>query len=179
MLHSTTPQKLRNDAVTSASFLVPDEDKLVPDGTLNKFIIPMGLDGQSGSRFRGAEISFTGPSGVATFDYVIYRAKQFGGGGEIFQKLCTGTFTMGTAVSTGDVPGFPTGTCFATDITATPTALYSKLRTAYGSPDIQVHSPGTGGIAVLFVPDVGSGDLFVDLKSNGSAAINGTFELVV
>lgn len=141
-------------------------------------LLPMG--NVPGRRFRGAEVVFYGAgTATQTFDYRVWVVeKNLGTNGAgvpddyDVQLFCHGTATLGATAGVGTKG--PTSTDLIVDtLTVLPDAFGTAAVTAYGAVSPLVYSPGGGGEARLFLPDLGNNsDFFIEFDMTGATSGN-------
>lgn len=136
----------------------------------------------SGNRFRGVEITFYGAgSATQTYAYKVWAVRRglSGINGTLkdyeIQLYCSGTVTLGTttgSLTTG--PGATTSNLIADTITLDAAeAFTTKAVAAYGGTAPLVFSPGSNGMARLYIPDLGnSSDIIVEFDMTGATSGN-------
>lgn len=157
---------------------------------------------QGENRKRGVEITFFGVGAEnATVTYRVWRVKYgfnpytaYGiKPSDIdFDLICTGTATLGTCVLTADetvteAEGYAVAsesTLIADTITVTlattstsPKGISALLgTTGYGAPDPSVYSPANNTPAKLLIPDMGGGDLYLEIYVGTATSCNALVE---
>jgi hypothetical protein len=134
----------------------------------------------SGKRYRGVTITFFGAgSATQTYDYKIWSIRRGlsapGGVSVDYEKIlyCSGTATLGTQTGAVSNGGIRTTDLIADTLTVTASAYATKTVSAYGGVAPFVFSPGSNGIARLYVPELGnSSEIIVEFDMTGATSGN-------
>jgi hypothetical protein len=134
----------------------------------------------SGKRYRSVMITFFGAgSATQTFDYKVWSIRRgFSSPDGVpldYEKLlwCSGTATLGSTAGAVSSGGIRTTDLIADTLTVTVSAYATKTVAAYGGVAPSVHSPGSNGIARLYIPDLGnSSDIIVEFDMTGATSGN-------
>lgn len=124
----------------------------------------------SAPSMRQAHIVFAGDSDDATGSFAIFqKVANRANNSFTFESLGSGTFTVG---STDDatVIGADAGLT-ADTISFTPSNYYNTLLSVLGSPSWEVHSPADNTTAYLFLPELGSMDIYIDTWRGTAASV--------
>ena len=150
-------------------------------------IVPMG-PAKQGTRLRGVEISFMGV-GVDNDagGFTIHQVKRGRVGEENpddfeLVPIYTGTFTLSTLMGAGSCAGTTeriadTITLAACTAATTPKGIGDVIESLYGPAAAVVYSPANNTPARLFIPDVGNGDILIELyRTAPTTSVNAVVE---
>lgn len=173
-------------ALTAGRYTAATLDAALPGASSN--IIGLGrLADPAAPRSRGCELTFFGAGADnATGNYRVWQVKRgragfatLGGNDLELAFLGGGTFTLSTAVGAAAATTVLSTERIADTVTWTqgtastsPKGMGDALEAVYGSPAAAAYSPADNTPGRLFVPELGNGDLLIELWVGTATGVN-------
>ena len=139
------------------------------------------LGGMPGKRYRGVVIT-PGGTGTATTTYAmrVYSVKRgFSAQGASqsvdyeYELVWSGTCTLGTTTGVATSGGFTSSHKFCDTISGAATSAYpTAMVAAFSGLAPSYFSPGSNGIARIFIPEMGNSDVVITVDMTGATSAN-------
>lgn len=178
-------------ALTAGRYTTTTLDAVISGASAN--IVSLGRVGDATApRQRGCEVTFVGVGADnATGSYRIWQVKRGRASGTSSQAndmelayLGAGTFTLSSSVGAASATTVLSTERVADTVTftqatasTTPKGIGDVLENVFGSPAAAAYSPADNTPGRLWVPEIGNGDLYVELWVGTATSVNAVVDV--